>query len=210
MSEATIIGINKEVTESLEYNKRHGDYEQVKKLIKSKSKRQSPVIRAYLKGAMRHFSTDEIGALLPYFEKLPDGLTNKNETRRATYLVEEATRIVVNKINSSNVQNYAAQLQEIELTELKPEHIEDEDSPDDFASPISNVLEMCLNWSRLENLLDDTHRTLRCFAMYEYERAAELAGQTISDLHFFDQHYLDDKEYVLAALDGVLAIGDSE
>ena len=165
MSEATIIGINEEVRKSLEYNKRHGDYEQVKKLIKSKSKRKSPVIRAYLKGATRYFSTDEIGALLPYFEKLPDGLTNKDEIRRAIYLAEEANRIVVDKINSLDVQNYAKQLQEIELTELKPEHIVDEDSPDDFASPISNVFEMCLNWSRLKDLLDDTHETLRCFAM---------------------------------------------
>ena len=36
MSEATIIGINEEATKSLDYNKRHGDYEQVKKLIKAK------------------------------------------------------------------------------------------------------------------------------------------------------------------------------
>ena len=123
-------------------------------------------------------------------------------------MVEEAIRIVANKINSSNVQNYAAQLQEIELTELKPEHIEDEDSPEDFASPISNVSEMCAILSRLNDILDDTHKTLRCFAMYEYERAAESAGQTISDLYFFDQHYFDCNEYVLAALDGVLAVGE--
>ncbi len=204
MSEATIIGINKEVTESLEYNKRQGDYEQVKKLIKSKSKRKSPVIRAYLKGATRYFSTDEIGALLPYFEKLPDGLTNKDEIRRAIYLAEEARRVTVDKINDLSVQNYAERLQEIELTELKPEHIEDEDSPEDFASPIRNVLEMCGNLSHLNYLLDGTHKTLHCFAMYEYERAAESAGQIISN-DFFEQYYLEYEEYVIAALNGVLA-----
>ena len=83
--------------------------EQICKQLKSKSKKDSLVIKAYLKAATKYFNDDKFQRLEPYLSNLPTAF-EKDEAQRARFLVTRAISIVADELDEKDTKGIRATL----------------------------------------------------------------------------------------------------